>query len=116
MNSQSLAFPLPLLFTQVRVHQRKHTVTGAKPYHCTFCPYRSTQSGNVRVHERTHTGERPYACPLCPYAAASSSKTVQHIRSVHPEAPPGTHPALPTRPGRRARGGGAAAAPTLSQA
>jgi hypothetical protein len=71
--------PLPHL--QVRVHERTHT--GAKPYKCAFCDFRSAQGGNVRIHERRHTGDKRYPCPYCPFASVTSSATTSHVRRAH---------------------------------
>ena len=83
----------PAPFLQVRVHERTHT--GAKPYKCAFCDFRSAQGGNVRIHERRHTGDKRYPCPYCPFASVTSSATTTHIRRAHtkPETAGGPRPA-----------------------
>jgi uncharacterized Zn-finger protein len=95
---------------QVRVHERTHT--GVKPYKCTFCDFRSAQSGNTRVHERRHTGEKPHKClyPGCAYSSVSSSAITTHMRrTMHPDLNPtvttlNDHPQPPARVSARTGG------------
>ena len=36
-------------------------------------------------HMRTHTGERPFPCPYCPYRATQTNNLKRHIMSNHPD-------------------------------
>ncbi|XP_010902775.2 zinc finger protein 572 [Esox lucius] len=53
-----------------------------KDYYCLECSYRSSNSYNLKLHERTHTDERPYACPKCRASFRTQSHLNRHITHV----------------------------------
>lgn len=61
--------------------------SGAKPYSCTYCPYRTTRNNLLKEHINTHTGERPFACPYCSYSSSHRNILKRHIRTHTGERP-----------------------------
>ena len=74
--------PAPLLSES---HERTHT--GERPFACTFCDKRFTESGHLYAHERTHTGERSFACALCDKRFTQSGGLKKHERTHTGERP-----------------------------
>ncbi|KAG7162561.1 Transcriptional repressor CTCF-like 1 [Homarus americanus] len=61
--------------------------TGAKPYICPYCPYRTTRNTLLKEHINTHTGERPFSCSYCPYSSSHRNILKRHIRTHTGEKP-----------------------------
>lgn len=54
--------------------------TGEKPFHCTYCPYRTGDKSCLRKHHATHKG-KAFQCPVCPYSAAHQHKLDEHMKT-----------------------------------
>lgn len=50
---------------------------------CQFCGKDLHFASRLREHLRTHTGERPYQCSHCNYRATQSGSLTRHVKSVH---------------------------------
>ncbi|KAK8744071.1 hypothetical protein OTU49_000987 [Cherax quadricarinatus] len=61
--------------------------TGAKPYLCPYCPYRTTRNTLLKEHINTHTGERPFSCSYCTYSSSHRNILKRHIRTHTGEKP-----------------------------
>ena len=59
-----------------RQHELVHT--GEKPYSCTYCDKKFTQSHSLKSHERTHKGEKPFACDYCDKTFSQSQYAKKH--------------------------------------
>ncbi|KAI9104761.1 hypothetical protein DFS34DRAFT_576028 [Phlyctochytrium arcticum] len=72
-----------------KVMRHIQTHTGDKPYQCTVCNQRFSESGIMTQHMRTHTGERPYKCPepACQRQFAIPGALTIHIRKHTGEKP-----------------------------
>lgn len=46
-------------------HQTIHEFN--RKYECSLCPFTARFSGHLKRHMRTHTGAKPFACPHCSY-------------------------------------------------
>lgn len=55
--------------------------SGDRPYACSFCDSRFTNSSSLVVHLRTHTGERPYQCQVCKKGFIKSYGLKQHKKT-----------------------------------
>ena len=59
-----------------RQHELVHT--GEKPYSCTYCEKRFTQSHSLKSHERNHKGEKPFDCMHCDKKFSQSQYAKKH--------------------------------------
>ncbi|KAF2363533.1 Zinc finger C2H2-type, partial [Trinorchestia longiramus] len=52
-------------------------------FRCEVCPYSTLLRCDLVKHVRIHTGEKPYACPFCPYRSNQSGNRRIHMRRKH---------------------------------
>ncbi|MCL4145593.1 UNVERIFIED_CONTAM: hypothetical protein GTU68_016157 [Idotea baltica] len=50
---------------------------------CQFCPKSFVDTWHLKRHLRCHTGEKPYGCPICPYKASQSGNVKLHLKHTH---------------------------------
>lgn len=64
---------------------RKVVVPSYTLHHCPQCKYQCGNLDNMRKHMRTHSGEKPFHCSFCPYKSAQRCNLYSHIKKNHPE-------------------------------
>ena len=62
---------------EISVHDSK------KAFHCTDCPTKFTNSGNLKMHMMIHTGEKNFVCNICEYKCNRSDSLKKHIAIAH---------------------------------
>ncbi|CAH4038906.1 unnamed protein product [Pieris brassicae] len=65
---------------QLEVHTKGYH-TKVKPFKCSICEKRFTQSGGLQQHMRMHTGARPYKCNFCNKGFTQKGGLDQHLRT-----------------------------------
>ncbi|XP_038120439.1 PR domain zinc finger protein 5 [Culex quinquefasciatus] len=83
---------------QIRRHVEFHNDT--KPV-CSICNQAFHNRQNLERHMVVHTKERPYGCTLCDLRFTQSGCLKQHVQRVH--MPPSTSPKSPPKPGKHFR-------------
>ncbi|XP_064464780.1 zinc finger protein 135-like [Ornithodoros turicata] len=53
-----------------------------KRHRCSFCPYSSDYTANLKMHKRIHTGERPYVCQVCFRGFSQKASLDRHSEAV----------------------------------
>ncbi|XP_077186601.1 uncharacterized protein LOC143834008 isoform X1 [Paroedura picta] len=70
---------------QLHLHQRTHT--GGKAFECSECRKRFSRSDSLQNHLRTHTGEKPFECSECGKRFNQRSNLQQHQKTHTGEKP-----------------------------
>jgi len=69
--------------TQDLVSNKALKVSENRHLHCNECDYMAISESKLKMHMRTHTGEKPYVCLYCPYRSSQSSNLRKHIQLRH---------------------------------
>ena len=62
---------------ELAIRRRSHS--GEKPFECTVCSKRFTQSVNLVCHSRIHSGQKPYKCHMCDKTFSLSGNLNTHM-------------------------------------
>ena len=50
---------------------------------CEYCRRAFLSPANLEIHRRIHTGEKPYACTVCDYRCSQSGNLTKHLQTQH---------------------------------
>ncbi|KAL2078797.1 hypothetical protein ACEWY4_026482 [Coilia grayii] len=83
-HTHARAPPTHIRAAPIHIHARAtptHTHTHRRPFGCSCCGRRFTQSADLRRHMRTHTGERPHQCSVCHKSFSQIGNLRRHQRT-----------------------------------
>ncbi len=81
------SFPCKYITYKGNLMEHMNIHTGEKPYKCSHCDKRFSNSGDLKRHERIHTGEKPYKCSHCDKRFSHSGHLKTHKRIHTGEKP-----------------------------